>query len=63
MRPSEIQVGEVVTRINRVPVTTLAEFQRVIESLKPGDAIVLNLSTYFRPQNRITSRIVQFTYQ
>jgi S1-C subfamily serine protease len=63
IRPNEVQVGEVITRINRIPVTTLAEFQRVIESLKPGDAIVLNLSGYSRPQNRITSRIVQFTYQ
>jgi len=63
VRPNEIQAGEVITRINRVPVSTLAEFQRVIESLKPGDAIVLNLSSYFRPQSRITSRIVQFTYQ
>jgi len=63
VRPNEIQVGEVITRINRVPVTTLADFQRVIESLKPGDAIVLNLSSYFRPQSRITSKIVQFTYQ
>jgi serine protease Do len=58
-----ISAGEVITRVNRIPVTTLAEFQRVIESLKPGDAVVLNLSNYFRPQNRITSRIVQFTYQ
>jgi serine protease Do len=63
IRPNEVQVGEVITRINRIPVTTLAEFQRVIESLKPGDPIVLNLSGYSRPQNRITSRIVQFTYQ
>ena len=63
VRPNEVQAGEVITRINRVPVTSLADFQQVIESLKPGDAIVLNLSTYFRPQNRITSRIVQFTYQ
>src|SRR5438105_4641667 len=63
VRPNEVQAGEVITRINRVPVATLADFQHVIESLKPGDAIVLNLSTYYRPQNRITSRIVQFTYQ
>lgn len=63
VRPNEIQAGEVITRINRIPVATLADFQRVIESLKPGDAIVLNLSSYFRPQSRITSRIVQFTYQ
>jgi serine protease Do len=55
--------GEVITRINRIPINTLADFQRVIDSLKPGDAVVLNLSIYFRPENRITTRIVQFTYQ
>ena len=58
-----VQEGEVITRINRIPVNTLADFQHVIESLKPGDAIVLNLSRYYRPQNRVTNRIVQFTYQ
>lgn len=64
VRPNEISPGEVVTRINRVPVTTLADFQRVVESLKPGDAIVLNLSRFERsPFNRIAQRIVQFTFQ
>ncbi len=63
VRPNEVQVGEVITRVNRMPVTTLAEFQRVIDSLKPGDAVVLNLSSYFRREGRLTSRIVQFTYQ
>lgn len=63
VRPQEVQAGEVITRINRVPVTTLADFQHVIESLKPGDPIVLNLSSYYRQQNRIIPRIVQFTYQ
>jgi S1-C subfamily serine protease len=58
-----VQEGEVITRINRIPVSTLADFQHVIESLKPGDAIVLNLSRYYRPQTRVTNRIVQFTYQ
>src|SRR5438309_2111724 len=51
--PNEVIPGEVVTRINRVPVTTLAEFQRVIDSLKPGDAIVLNLSRYDRRADRV----------
>jgi serine protease Do len=60
---TRIREGEVVTRINRIPVNTLADFQRVIDSLKPGDAVVLNLSSYYRPENRILSRIVQFTYQ
>jgi serine protease Do len=63
IRPNEIIPSEVITRINRVTVTTLAEFQRVINSLKPGDAIVLNLSRYDRSTDRIVSRIVQFTYQ
>jgi len=63
VRPNEIVPGEVVTRINRVSVTMLADFQRVVDSLKPGDAIVLNLSRYDHGSNRITQRIVQFTYQ
>jgi serine protease Do len=63
VRPNEVQVGEVITRVNRIPVSTLAEFQRVVDSLKPGDAVVLNLSSYFRREGRLTSRIVQFTYQ
>ncbi len=63
IRPNEIIAGEVVTRINRVPVITLADFQRVVESVKPGDAIVLNLSRFDRKFNRVAQRIVQFTYQ
>jgi serine protease Do len=63
VRPNEIIPGEVVTRINRVPVVTLADFQRVVESLKPGDAIVLNLSRFDRSTDRVIQRIVQFTYQ
>jgi len=63
IRPQEVSAGEVVTRINRVSVSTLADFQRAINSLKPGDAIVLNLSRYDRGSDRIVSRIVQFTYQ
>ena len=63
VRPNEIFAGEVVTRINRVPVATLADFQRVVESVKPGDAIVLNLTHFERKFNRLAQRIVQFTYQ
>jgi serine protease Do len=63
IRPYEIVPSEVITRINRVPVTTLADFQRAVNSLKTGDAIVLNLSRYDRGSDRIVSRIVQFTYQ
>jgi len=55
--------GDVITRINRVNVTTLADFQRMLSALKPGDPIVLNVSRYQRDGDRIVQRIVQFTYQ
>jgi S1-C subfamily serine protease len=55
--------GDVLTRINRVPVTALADFQRVINSLKPGDPVVMQVSRYSRDLDRVTTRIVQFTYQ
>lgn len=55
--------GDVITRINRVPVATLADFQRVLNGLKPGDPIVLNVSRYQRDGDRVVQRIVQFTYQ
>ncbi|HYJ88464.1 MAG TPA: trypsin-like peptidase domain-containing protein [Pyrinomonadaceae bacterium] len=66
-----LAVHDVITRINRMPVTTLAEFQRVLNGLKPGDPIVLQVSRSSRIPNRvtgseshrITTRIVQFTYQ
>jgi serine protease Do len=55
--------GDVITRINRIPVTTLSDFQRVLNGLKPGDPIVLNVSRYERAVDRMLQRIVQFTYQ
>jgi serine protease Do len=53
--------GDVITRINRVPVTTLTDFQRVLSGLKTGDPVVLQVSRYNR--DRVQTRIVQFTYQ
>jgi len=53
--------GDVITRINRVPVTTLGDFQRVLGGLKTGDPIVLQVSRYIT--NPDQTRIVQFTYQ
>ena len=61
--PRAVREGEVIQRINRVPVTTLAEFQRVVDNLKPGDAIVLNVASYNKDSDRVIQRIVQFTYQ
>jgi serine protease Do len=55
--------GDVITRVNRVPVTTLADFQRVVNGLKPGDPVVLLVSRYITNLKRVTTRMVQFTYQ
>ena len=55
--------GDVVNRINRTPVTTLADFTRVLNSLKPGDPVVLNVTRTDTRGNRQVPLIVQFTYQ
>jgi serine protease Do len=57
--------GDVINRINRVPVNSLADFQRVLSALKPGDPIVLNVTSVIRDSrgDRLSPRIVQFTYQ
>jgi serine protease Do len=57
--------GDVITRINRMSVNSLADFQRVLNGLKPGDPIVLNVITHQRDGRgeRLIPRIVQFTYQ
>jgi serine protease Do len=63
--------GDVITRINRLPVTTLTEFQRVVGGLKSGDPIVLQVTRSARvidrvsggENYRVTTRLVQFTYQ
>lgn len=63
--------GDVITRINRLPVTTLTEFQRVLGGLKAGDPIVLQVTRSNRLVDRVsgaenfrvTTRLVQFTYQ
>src|SRR6266550_49790 len=51
--------GDVITRINRVPVTALADFQRVINSLKPGDPVVIQVSHYSQNLDR-TTKLMQF---
>jgi serine protease Do len=55
--------GDVITRINRANVTTLAEFQRVVSGLKPGDPVVLLVTRYVPNIKRVTTRLVQFSYQ
>ena len=57
--------GDVINRINRIPVNTLAEFQRVMNGLKTGDPIVLHVTNIRREARgeRKQAAIVQFTYQ
>jgi serine protease Do len=57
--------GDVINRINRTPVTSLADFQRVLSGLKAGDPIVLNVTRLQRDGkiDRQVPLIVQFTYQ
>jgi Do/DeqQ family serine protease len=57
--------GDVINRINRVPVTSLTDFQRVLSGLKAGDPIVLNVTRVVRDPkgDRLLPLIVQFTYQ
>ncbi|MBA2733955.1 MAG: trypsin-like peptidase domain-containing protein, partial [Acidobacteria bacterium] len=62
-RPRSLGEGDVILRINRIPTTTLEEFERIVNALKPGDAVVLNVASYSREAGRVVQRVVQFTYQ
>lgn len=55
--------GDVINRINRTAVTSLADFQRVLNTLKPGDPIVLNVTRRDVRGDRLVPMIIQFTYQ
>ncbi|HEX6046160.1 MAG TPA: trypsin-like peptidase domain-containing protein [Pyrinomonadaceae bacterium] len=57
--------GDVISRINRVPVNSLADFQRVLSTLKSGDPIVMNVTRIQRDGKNdvMVPLIVQFTYQ
>ena len=57
--------GDIINRINRIPVTSLTDFQRVLSGLKAGDPIVLNVTRVQRDVkgDRLLPLIVQFTYQ
>jgi len=57
--------GDTINRINRVQINSLADFQRVLNTIKVGDPIVLNI-TRLQPNakgDRLVPLIVQFTYQ
>jgi serine protease Do len=57
--------GDIISRINRVPVNSLADFTRVLSGLKAGDPIVLNVIRIQKDVkgDRQIPLIVQFTYQ
>lgn len=62
-RESAISAGDLVTRINRLPVTTQAEFAVASNKLKTGDAVVLHVARYDAQTRKVITRIVQFTFQ
>ena len=51
----------VIQRVNRTPVTTTQDFERIVNSLKPGDPIVLHVAS--NDGEKVLQRIVQFTFQ
>ncbi|HYO64362.1 MAG TPA: trypsin-like peptidase domain-containing protein [Pyrinomonadaceae bacterium] len=53
----------VVQRVNRVSVGSLADFERVVGALKPGDAIVMHVAAWDDVNSRLVQTIIQFTYQ
>jgi len=58
---ADIRENMVIQRVNRTPVNTLADFERAVSTLKPGDAIVLNVA--YSLGDQIRQVIFQFTYQ
>jgi len=57
--------GDTINRINRVQINSLADFQRMLNTLKVGDPIVMNVTRLQRDPkgDRLIPLIVQFTYQ
>ena len=51
----------VIQRVNRQAVASLADFERIVNTLKPGDAVVMQVA--FVANGRVTQGLVQFTYQ
>jgi serine protease Do len=51
----------VIQRVNRQPVSTLEDFERIRNTLKPGDPVVMHVARF--DGERVTQSIVQFTFQ
>lgn len=55
--------GDLIQRVNRVPVTNIKTFTDVVSKLKTGDAVVLQILNFNRQTKSPQLRIVQFTIQ
>jgi serine protease Do len=51
----------VIQRVNRQSVASIEDFERIVNSLKPGDPIVMHVA--LGVGERVSQSIVQFTYQ
>jgi serine protease Do len=51
----------VIERINRSPVSTTQDFEKIVSNLKPGDPVVLHVAN--NDGDRVRHAIVQFTFQ
>ncbi|PYS83423.1 MAG: peptidase [Acidobacteria bacterium] len=56
-----IEKYTVIERVNRQSVSTIEDFERIINALKPGDPVVMHVAAY--KGDHVTQTIVQFTYQ
>lgn len=62
-RDDAFNEGDLIQRVNRVPVTDLKTFNDVMGKLKTGDAVVMHVLFYSRRNGGLQSKIVQFTVQ
>lgn len=53
--------GDLIQRMNRKTVTTLASFKEMVSNLKPGDPVVLHVAFYNPATRSVQTKLVQFT--
>lgn len=58
-----VREGDMITRLNRVPISDAKTFNEVAAKLKPGDAVVLNIASYSQRYKTVQQNIIQFTVQ
>ena len=55
--------GDLIQGVNRTPVKNIAEFTALVNKLKTGDAVVLQISRFESRPQKTVPRLVQFTVQ